>query len=209
MKNIVKLLICVAGILSLVSCETYKVKDPDMTAVSDFDGRWVCFAYDKSDLDNPAGLYVIEITNTTFNDADKFWMTVTDCDPVYGRWYYLDALRFKTECDGNSLTFNASEAEAEQPRTCYNIYLEQSYYTYGTAGISPVSGYKVTVSNGKVTKDGVDTATGYKADAIEFDYKRTDPSGTVTEYHFSGMKNTGWSDDMVEFNEYLDQQGWW
>ena len=82
MKNIIKFLICIVGFAGLVSCETYKVEDPEQTAVGDFDGRWICFAYDKADQTNPVGLYIVEIFNTTFNDSDKFWMSVADCDPV-------------------------------------------------------------------------------------------------------------------------------
>ena len=56
MKNIIKFLICIVGFAGLVSCETYKVEDPEQTAVGDFDGRWICFAYDKADQTNPVGL---------------------------------------------------------------------------------------------------------------------------------------------------------
>ena len=208
MKNIIKFLICIVGFAGLVSCETYKVEDPEQTAVGDFDGRWICFAYDKADQTNPVGLYIVEIFNTTFNDSDKFWMSVADCDPVAGGHYFLDALKFKTSCDVNSLTFNASDVEASQPRTCYNIYLEQGYFTLGYRNMVPATGYKVSLRDGKVTKNGIDTDSGYKADAIEFSYKRTNPDNTTVEYVFKGMKNTGWAEDMGAYYDFIDAQGW-
>lgn len=162
------------------TCETYDVDDPDMTAVADLDGQWICFAYESSAPNTPVTVFDILVTNTTDNAADAMWMTIADCDySASGTPYYLDALRFKLTCDNDALTFSCTSTEAEQPRTCHNIYRGQGYYTAGYVGAVVSQGYTVTVTGGKVTKNGVDTKTGYKADAIEFDYTRTNPDGST------------------------------
>lgn len=198
--TIVKILSSAAVLAGLVSCETYKVGNPEMSAVADFDGRWVCFAYPKATPAEPETVFMVDIFNTTFNDSDKFWMNIIDCSGGT----YLDCLQLKASCDSQALTFGADDVDASQPRTCYNIWLEQGYYTAGYAGIVDADGYKVTVGDGKVTKEAVKTAGNLKADAIEFSYKRTGPDGTVSEYFVKGMKNTGWAEDLKEYIDFLE-----
>ena len=208
-KKIFRLLPVLAVALSLTACETYKVDDPDMTAVSGFDGMWYCFAYDPADLDNPVTVFDVQITNTTFNEADRFWMTVTDVNypETSGDPYYLDAVRFDVSCDADALTFSCSEVECEYPRTCHNLLFGQGYDSYGYyAGLT--SSETVSITDGRVTLDGVDTHSGYKADAIEFTYTRTTDDGsgspaTVT-YYVRGMKNTGWEEDMADYTDFID-----
>lgn len=207
MKKILKMWMVGLLALGFSACETYEVDDPEMTAVADFDGQWICFAYEAADLSNPVTVFDILVTNTTNNDADAIWMTITDCDyRVSGNFYYLDALQFKLSCNTGDLTFSCSSVDASQPRTCHNIYLGQGYYSAGSsvANLLPADGYKVTVSNGKVTKNGVDTKTGYKADAIEFNYSRTNPDGSTKSYVVKGMKNTGWEEDMADYTDFID-----
>lgn len=201
-KTILKVLTFAAGLAGLASCETYTVDDPETTAVSEFDGRWVCFAYPKASPTEAETVFMIDIFNTTNNDADKFWIRVIDCLPYYGV-YYLDCLQFLATCDGKALTFQANEAAAEQPKTCYNIYLEQGYLSAGYAGAIPATGYKASI-DGKIVKSSVETAAGTKVDGIEFSYKRVEPSGEVYEYTVKGMKNTGWADDLQEYVDFLE-----
>ena len=205
MKKILKMWMVGLFALGFGACETYEVDDPEMTAVADFDGQWICFAYDADDLSTPVTVFDILVTNTTNNDSDAMWMTISDCDyRVSGDIYYLDALQFKLTCNPGDLSFSGSSVAATQPRTCHNIYLGQGYYSAGTAGLLPVDGYEVTVSSGKVTKDGVNTKTGYKADAIEFSYSRTNPDGSTTSYVVQGMKNTGWEEDLVDYTDFIN-----
>ena len=165
MNKILKMLFAGALVaMGCASCETYDVDDPDMTAVADLDGQWICFAYESSAPDTPVTVFDILVTNTTDNAADAMWMTIADCDySASGNPRYLDALQFKLSCDNSAQTFSCTSAEAVQPRTCHNIYLGQGYYTAGYAGAVASQGYTVTVTGGKVTKNGVDTKTGYKA----------------------------------------------
>lgn len=87
--------------------KTYDVDDPDMTAVADLDGQWICFAYESSAPDTPVTVFDILVTNTTDNAADAMWMTIADCDySASGNPRYLDALQFKLSCDNSALTFS-------------------------------------------------------------------------------------------------------
>ena len=43
MKRIKYLVLGACVLAGIASCETYKVQDPEMTAVSEFDGKWICF----------------------------------------------------------------------------------------------------------------------------------------------------------------------
>jgi hypothetical protein len=203
MKKSLKYLLIPALAFVLAGCETYKVDDPELTAVADFDGKWICFAYEASAPATPVTVFYLLVTNTTDGASDAVWMTVTDCDPyVTGDPTYLDALRFKMDCNTGTLAFSCSGIAAEQPRTCPNPYLGQGYYTAGYRNIVPATGYKVTV-DGKVTKNGVDTHSGYKADAIEFSYSRTNPDGTVKNYTVKGMKDNGWAEDVMDYHNFL------
>lgn len=206
MKKILKMLAIGALAAGFVSCETYEVEEPEMTAVADFDGQWICFAYEAGDLQTPVTVFDITVTNTTYNESNAMWMTIVDCDYQYsGSMLYLDALQFKLTCNPADLSFSCSGVEASQPMLCHNIYLGQGYYTAGNRGYVPEDGYTVTVTGGKVVKDGVDTKTGYKADAIEFNYSRTNPSdGTTKQYVVKGMKNTGWNEDMQDYSDFID-----
>lgn len=200
-KTILKVLTFAAGLAGLASCETYKVDAPETTAVSEFDGRWVCFAYPKASPAEPKTVFMIDIFNTTNNDADKFWIKVIDCLPYYG--YNLDCIQFLASCDGKALTFQADGVDAEQPKACYNFLLEQGYPTAGYAGAVPATGYKASI-DGKILKNSVETAAGTKVDGIEFSYKRVNPNGDVYEYTVKGMKNTGWAEDLQEYVDFLE-----
>lgn len=46
MNNILKTIVIASmTAVTLTSCETYKVGDPDMTAISNIDGKYAAFAY--------------------------------------------------------------------------------------------------------------------------------------------------------------------
>lgn len=156
MKNIFKVLtIAIFATFVLASCETYKLPDTEYTGVSWLDGKYVCFATS----DAGKAVFELEITNTTNNDPDKAWVTVTSLDLnecweslYYGALsvgypdanaqaaannyaalcYYMAAYRFPVTCDGANMTFSCSNVRGEEPYTCYN-----SVWQYGAYGISP------------------------------------------------------------------------
>ena len=48
MNKIIKsLALMSAAVFSVISCETYKVDEPEMTAISKIDGKYVTFAYEN------------------------------------------------------------------------------------------------------------------------------------------------------------------
>ena len=200
-----------AAVFSVISCETYKVDDPEMTAISKIDGKYVTFAYENGST-QPSTVFAVLITNTTFNDSDKAWVTITDLNPAatsLNSTLYLDAVRFKDDVNLNEQTFTCSGITATEPRTAWNPYLEGAgsgqggYYTAATK-----LGYKdYTISfSGKIVTGGTTgTNNNNKIDTIEIDsYSRAYPDGTVKKYVVKGMKYTGWDDEMKEYNDFVN-----
>lgn len=213
MNKIIKsLALMSAAVFSVISCETYKVDDPEMTAISKIDGKYVTFAYENGST-QPSTVFAILITNTTFNDSDKAWVTITDLNPAatsLNSTFYLDAVRFKVDVNLKEQTFTCSGITATEPRTAWNPYLEGAgsgqggYYTAATK-----LGYKdYTISfSGKIVTGGTTgTNNGNKIDTIEIDsYSRAYPDGTVKKYVVKGMKYTGWDDEMKEYNDFVNE----
>ena len=213
MNKIIKsLALMSAAVLSVISCETYKVDDPEMTAISKIDGKYVTFAYENGST-QPSTVFAVLITNTTFNDSDKAWGTITDLNPAatsLNSTLYLDAVRFKVDVNLKEQTFTCSGITATEPRTAWNPYLEGAgsgqggYYTAATK-----LGYKdYTISfSGKIVTGGTKgTNNNNKIDTIEIDsYSRAYPDGTVKKYVVKGMKYTGWDDEMKEYNDFVNE----
>ncbi len=212
MNKIIKsLALMSAAVFSVISCETYKVDDPEMTAISKIDGKYVTFAYENGST-QPSTVFAVLITNTTFNDSDKAWVTITDLNPAatsLNSTLYLDAVRFKVDVNLKEQTFSCSGITATEPRTAWNPYLEGAgsgqggYYTAATK-----LGYKdYTISfSGKIVTGGTTgTNNNNKIDTIEIDsYSRAYPDGTVKKYVVKGMKYTGWADEMKEYNDFVN-----
>ncbi len=201
-----------AAVFSVISCETYKVDEPEMTAISKIDGKYVTFAYENGST-QPSTVFAILITNTTFNDSDKAWVTITDLNPAatsLNSTRFLDAVRFKVDVNLKEQTLTCSGITATEPRTAWNPYLEGAgsgqggYYTAATK-----LGYKdYTISfSGKIVTGGTTgTNNGNKIDTIEIDsYSRAYPDGTVKKYVVKGMKYTGWDDGMKEYNDFVKE----
>lgn len=200
-----------AAVFSVISCETYKVDEPEMTAISKIDGKYVTFAYENGST-QPSTVFAILITNTTFNDSDKAWVTITDLNPAatsLNSTRFLDAVRFKVDVNLKEQTLTCSGITATEPRTAWNPYLEGAgsgqggYYTAATK-----LGYKdYTISfSGKIVTGGTTGTNNNKIDTIEIDsYSRAYPDGTVKKYVVKGMKYTGWDDEMKEYNDFVNE----
>lgn len=212
MNKIIKsLALMSAAVFSVISCETYNVDDPEMTAISKIDGKYVTFAYENGST-QPSTVFAVLITNTTFNDSDKAWVTITDLNPAatsLNSTLYLDAVRFKVDVNLKEQTFTCSGITATEPRTAWNPYLEGAgsgqggYYTAATK-----LGYKdYTISfSGKIVTGGTTGTNNNKIDTIEIDsYSRAYPDGTVKKYVVKGMKYTGWDDEMKEYNDFVNE----
>lgn len=216
MKRIKYLVFAACVLAGIASCETYKVQDPEMTAVSEFDGKWVCFGVDEA---GDTAVYFIEITNDTYNSSDKLWMTVVNNDPGVGNalfgapygYYYLDAIRFKVNCNNSNLTFQCDSTEAIAPYLVNNEYLAQTYYTIGYGAFDEkncVMG-KALVEGGKVTPNAIATGGNQKASAIEFALSRNDVILGKSVVEMKGMKITGWYDDMAEYVDFMYENYPW
>ena len=127
MNKIIKsLALMSAAVFSVISCETYKVDEPGMTAISKIDGKYVSFAYENGSS-QASTVFAILITNTAYNDSDKAWVTITDVNPAatpLNNPNYLDAVRFKVDVNLKEQTFTCSGITATEPRTAWNPYLE-------------------------------------------------------------------------------------
>lgn len=216
MKKILSIIAFVALVAGFSSCETYKVKEPDMTAIYKVDGKYVGFAFNVDDPTDTLSVIAVTITNTTDNESNRGWMTVIDMDlhSAYAMNTYkrLFAVRFEIAINGQS--FSANATEAQEPYTAWNPFYEGwagsygSMYTVGAQKGRLANVYSVNV-DGSVVTNGVDTASGYKTDKLEFtftldipDGQTAIPAGTVS-YKFVGMKKTGWAEDTQEYNDYI------
>lgn len=202
-RSILFALTAICVLAGMISCETYKVEEPEMTAVSEFDGKWVCFGIDEL---GDTAVYFIEVTNDTYNSSDKLWFTIVNNDPgLAGGYYYLDAIRFKVDCNNSNLTFQCGSTETTAPYLVNNDYLGQTYYSLGYA-MTGVKNYvmgKALIKDGKVTKDAVTTGGNLKASAIEFTLVRADDGEAEATTVMKGMKITGWYDDIAEYVDFM------
>ena len=127
MNNILKTIVIASmTAVTLTSCETYKVGDPDMTAISNIDGKYAACAYENNESEASTVLGVV-ITNTAYNESDKAWITITDLNPMatpLKSTKFLDAVRFKVDVDIDAQTFSCTEVSATEPITTWNPYLE-------------------------------------------------------------------------------------
>ena len=202
-RSIIFALTAICVLTGIISCETYKVAEPEMTAVSEFDGKWVCFGIDEV---GDTAVYFIEITNDTYNSSDKIWLTIVNNDPSVANSYaYLDAIRFKANCNNGNLTFNCDSTETTAPYLVWNPYYEMTYYSigYGMTGIKNYVMGKAVVKDGKIAKDAVATGGNLKASAIEFTLVRADDGEPEATIKMKGMKITGWYDDMAEYVDFM------
>ena len=211
MKRIINFFAIIAVLAGVFSCETYKVDEPDMTAISKVDGKYMAFAY-KDGSSEPTTVFAIVITNTTEDAADAGWITITDMDYTGLHWQHLFAVRFRLDVDAKAQTFKASNTETIEPRTAWNPYIEGAYGSYGaftTASYQWGNMGTTTASiDGKVVTDGVTTGSGSKADSIEFTYTLNYKDGTSEKYTVKGMKKTGWAEDAKEYEDWISEQGW-
>ena len=214
MNKIIKsLALMSAAVFSVISCETYNVDEPEMTAISKIDGKYVTFAYENGST-QPSTVFAVLITNTTFNDSDKAWVTITDLNPAatsLNSTRFLDAVRFKVDVNLKEQTFTCSGITATEPRTAWNPYLEGAgsgqggYYT--AAYKLGYKDYTISFSEKIVTGGTTGTNNNNKIDTIEIDsYSRAYPDGTVKKYVVKGMKYTGWDDEMKEYNDFVKEK---
>lgn len=217
MKTIFKISALVAAFAVLFSCETYKVDDPDMTAIHKIDGKFMAFGTLAGESE-PSTIFAITITNTTNDDSNAAWVTISDMN--YGafypttNWTRLLALRFRVNVNLADQSLSISNGTAEEPRTAWNPFVEGAYGSYGSYYTCQ---YQKGVSldcvgvdfSGKIVTDGATTGSGSKADKIEFSYTIKYKDGSSDVYTAEGMKKTGWAEDADEYETWLVDNGLW
>lgn len=163
--------------LTFASCEKDEVENTATVATA---GEWTihvsCVDANGEVLDPDwfgDGEYTIVTCNTASNVPGKMWLIDDIC-------YYYPYM-IEVNVDQGSLTFNADEAE--------NIYGETDY-----------GGASVTVTDGKIIKDGATDKIGHTTDYIEF-YISFSPDA-LAEYLPAGcrLKITGFR--TTGFHEY-------
>ncbi len=210
MKKIFTYIALAAAMCGVLSCETYKVGEPEMSAVHQIDGKFVGFALNPSDATDTLSVYAVLITNTTDDESDRAWVTLIDMNTAGRHWQRLYAVQMPVSVDIKAQTFKADNVAAEEPDKAWNPYIEGLYGSYGaytTAGKQWGKHTKSATISGKVVTDGVNTATGYKADSLEMDVTLVRDNGQES-FHFVGMKKTGWSADMAAYMDFCDNYLW-
>lgn len=166
MKNIKYTIILLLSLLSFSACETYGDYDVELSPIYPLCGEWIV------DVKDEAGALVKQKVscntyNTSANDVDKMWIRMGSKTLPY-------EMRGKVNCNVPSLSFNGEKVP--------NLL-------YSTDGVTATE--FVTITNGKVTIDGFDTASGHKADKIEFTMTNTKYPGKT--YTVIGFRKTGWA----------------
>ncbi len=120
------------------------------------------------------------------------------------------AYQFCFSCDEASKTFSVSGVQATEPdyvlNETFNYYVGQTYHYYSSASYVEVyNDFTVDLTDGQLVVDGVDTPTGYKSDSISFTVTITndDDASDVQKYYVSGMRYTGWGDDVKNYQNWI------
>ncbi len=220
MKKILKnSLFLAATLMVFVSCETYKVAEPETTSVSPMDGRYVCLAYTNAAdaaVDNweAADEYFdVFVSGTTDDTPGELWINVCNYLNYYAATGtpFTEVICAKVKCDVKALTF-ASEGEIKSVPPLNQIknwvYPTTYYTTYGY-GLDETGIHDVEIGNGTIELDGYQTASStdtdkYYADKISFDY-------TVdgVTYKVVGFRWTGWEEDVEHITNFTwEYMGW-
>lgn len=163
MKKIVALLLT---IITFTACETYGDYDTEYSVIYPLCGEWIVNIYDASS--QPIKEKVTCNTyNTSDNATDKMWIKMGVAANNYG-------VLGKVNCSVSSKDFSGDNIA--------NLVDSKDGSTSATS---------VNISNGKITLNGFDTPTGYKADAIEFTMTSSKYPGET--FTIKGFRKTGWA----------------
>ena len=168
MKKIYKLLAVLLAIVTFSSCETYGDYDVEYSPIYPLSGEWIVNIYDANGQLLPdAEGYTCNTYNPADNVADKMWVKMSTASATWG-------ILGKVNCNVQGLDFSGDNV----PNLVDSADGTTSETTF-------------TISGGKVTLDGYDTKTGYKADAIEFTLTSSKYPGQTMVV--KGFRKTGWA----------------
>jgi len=171
MRVINKITMLCIFLLIATGCETYKDYEIEYSPVYPLSGEWLVRFTDTSVTPNTtSGLIVMSTFNTADNSSNMMWIRATSTSTSY-----LGRFDGKINCNVSGMSFSGENV----PNTYYSTTPQPSF----------------TITEGTVTEDGYDTATGGKSDKITFTMTDTRKTGKV--YKVSGFRRTLWPDDEV------------
>lgn len=185
-KSLYSIFALMAMLVAFTSCEKDEVEN---TATMEAAGEWhVTFAAldENGEVVDPDwfgdGVYNIATSNTAANVPNKMY--------VIDYVNYFVPYQVEVDLDLNNLTFKATDAE--------NLYGPGNYEDI--FGEDTPVGERVTITDGKIIKNGTTTPSGMPADYIEFYVSFSDdilPAafGVNSKYKVSGFRYTGFADD--------------
>ncbi|NDP21788.1 MAG: hypothetical protein GZ091_12020 [Paludibacter sp.] len=166
---------------ALTSCETLKDPVVELGPVYPLSGEWIVRFIKESPIKGDTSKFVtVTTSNDASNSTTSLWLRktsnsfTTDTSSVLKGKILVKSFTVKATCNVDNKSFN----------------VDNGANTVLAAGAS-VGTCKVT--NGKVTIDGWDTATGHKSDKITFKFEDSRTPGVV--YTAEGYRRTGWLDD--------------
>ena len=185
-KSLYSIFALMAMLVAFTSCEKDEIEN---TATMEAAGEWhVTFAaldengevYDNDWFGD--GVYNIATSNTAANVPNKMYIV----DNVNSFVPY----QVEVDLDLNNLTFKTTDAENLYGPGNYEAIFEED---------TPF-GDKITITDGKIIKNGTTTPSGMPADYIEFYISFSDDivpgmMGINSKYKVSGFRYTGFADD--------------
>ena len=178
-KSLYSIFALMAMLIAFTSCEKDEVEN---TATVEMAGEWhihvSALDAETGEVADPDwfgdGNYNITTCNTASNVANEMWLVDAVC-------YYFP-YQVLIDVNPSNMTFNSS-TDAE------NLFGPGNY-----------GGETVTITNGKIVKNGTTTPSGMPADYIEYYVSFSgDPFpgayGVKKEYFISGFRYTGFTED--------------
>jgi len=171
MKRVKYIAMMLFALTCITSCETYGDYEIEYTPIHPMGGQYVV----KITKDYGTEVTVVSakincfVANTADYDTDKCWVRIGSRTTagLYG-------INGKLGCDVSSLTFAGTDIE-------------------NLAGGVASSTETFTITDGKITLNGITAPSGTVTDKISFTYTTTKDPGAV--YSVEGYRYTGWEED--------------
>lgn len=185
-KSLYSIFALMAMLVAFTSCEKEEIEN---TATMEAAGEWhVTFAAldENGDVYDPDwfgdGVYNIATCNTAANVPNKMY--------IIDNVNYFVPYQVEVDLDLNNLTFKTTDAE--------NLYGPGNYEEF--LGEDTPFGDRITITDGKIVKNGTTSPSGMPVDYIEFYISFSNDiiaemMGINNKYKVSGFRYTGFADD--------------
>lgn len=170
-QNITRILAVVVVLTSFASCDEGGNPDAGGTSVAKMAGDW----YVQTLVDGEVAIdyQLISTYNTAANNGNEMWI-----DDHSNIWSF----KCKSPLNIEALTFAGD-----------NLASSVVDDDDSTPDVVETYDITVTITNGKVVKNGTTSTGGHIVDAISFDAEFSDDPGTI--YKMVGYKRTGFLED--------------